>query len=317
MHTISPERAAQLKAEAITARRAARAPWQNAHVDRLAREREARRIAREFRVEQQTTEGRQCRQCGQTLPAAAFELLPSGGLRSICRDCRTAQKVARKRAARAAYQQTPEYQAELERRRLEREQRQEDREATKAERERARLTAEEAERTAACEAAIARRRKREARKRGIGLRPLSAEQQREVAERIPHLVALLTGTSDFRHRISDQQTWEATASELKRLWLQSGDKECKSCGAVVSAAAMRPPGPANFYPGKCNSCASAEHLADHRRVFGGELEGPRRIAMLDGPSITVAQLARRHRDRERAYRLGQSRLVFEHKSEAA
>jgi hypothetical protein len=38
--------------------------------------------------------------------------------------------------------------------------------------------------------------------------------------------------------------------------------------------------------------------------------------MLDGSTITVAEFARRHRERESAYRLGQSRSLFEQKSEA-
>lgn len=60
---------------------------------------------------------------------------------------------------------------------------------------------------------------------------------------------------------------------------------------------MLPPIPANFYPGKCRSCASAEHREDSFRVYGRVAEGPPLIPMLDGTSITVAELARRVRER--------------------
>ena len=299
MHNLSPDRAAQLKAEAVAARRAARAPWQNAHADRMAREREARRVAREAA---QNTE-RPCKDCGDLKPPSAFELLPSGSLRGSCRDCRSAQKVDRKREARAARKLTPEYQAELVRRELEREQRREERQAAK-DQELAKLqAAKEVEWAAVRAAELERRRKRMERKRGVRRRALSPEKLQEIAKRIPQLVSLLMGTNPGA-RIADQQSWEAIASELRQLWPQSGGKVCETCKATVSPSAMRPPGPANFYPGQCNRCARKAHLQDHRRVFGREPEGPRPIAMLDGSTLTIADLARRHRERERAHRLG-------------
>jgi hypothetical protein len=257
----------------------------------MAREREARRVAREAA---QNAE-RPCKDCGALKPPTAFELLPSGGLRGICRDCRTEQKSASRRRARAAHRETPEYQAELERKEVVRAER-----ATAKAREQADLqAAKEAEWAALRAAEIARRRKRQERKRGIRQRPLSPERQREVAAAIPQLIALLMGTSP-RERICDQQSWEAAANQLRQLWLQSGDKVCVACKATVPPSSLLPPGPATFYPGKCQRCAAAVYGEHHRSVFGSEPQGPRSIAMLDGSRITIAELARRHREREQA-----------------
>jgi hypothetical protein len=122
------------------------------------------------------------------------------------------------------------------------------------------------------------------------------ERQRHATERVAHLTALLMGTSPGE-RINSEQGWDAATSELRKLWMESGEKECVSCKAVVPPSAMLPPGPANFYPGKCRSCARAEYIESHWRVYGRAPDGPRLIPMRDGTSITVAELARRHRQR--------------------
>jgi hypothetical protein len=298
VNTIPNDRAAELAAAAYAARRAARPAWRNAHSDRLAREVEARRIAKEYRAEQRKTASahKHCRDCDQTKPVSAFELLPSGGLRGICRDCRTAQKVAQKHRARAAKRESPEHQAELERKQREREQQQAEREAAKVREAEQLQAAKEAEWAALRAAEETRRRKRQERKRGVRKRPLSAEQQREIAERIPQLVSLLMG-SHPRERLSDQKSWEATATELSKLWLQSGGKQCVACKAVVPPTKLLPPGPANFYPGHCRSCATAACNANTLRVTGKPPPGPRLIPMKDGTAITVAEFACRVRER--------------------
>lgn len=99
-------------------------------------------------------------------------------------------------------------------------------------------------------------------------------------------------------RIATQERWDMTSPELQGLWLQSGDKECVSCKAVVPPKAMLPPGPANFYPGKCHKCAEAESRENSFRVTGRRTEGPPLIPMRDGTSITVAEFARRVRERQ-------------------
>jgi hypothetical protein len=86
------------------------------------------------------------------------------------------------------------------------------------------------------------------------------------------------------------------SSELQSLWLQSGDKECVSCSAVVPPAAMLAPGPANFYPSRCRRCAAAECEANQLKIFG-RIAGPRPILMRDGSIITIAEFARRCRER--------------------
>ena len=119
------------------------------------------------------------------------------------------------------------------------------------------------------------------------------------SERIAHLTSLLMGTNPDE-RISTDEGWNMTQAELDRLWLTSGDKECVSCKAVVPPSALPPPGPANFYPGHCRPCAHAEYRRHSLRVFGTYPEGAPLIPMLDGTSITVAELARRHRNRPSA-----------------
>jgi hypothetical protein len=257
-----------LKAEAISARRAARPAWKNAHNDRLARERQARQIAKEYR-QSLRPEGKQCKDCGEVKPLDAFEMHPSGTPRATCRDCRANLKAERRREAASV---------------------------AKAQRE----AAKEAEQAAAREAALARRRKREDYRKGIRKRPISPDRQREAAERIAHLTSLLMGTNPTE-RITSEQGWDMTTSELQRLWHQSGDKECVSCKVVVPPSAMLPPGPANFYPGRCRTCAAAQAREVHWIMFGKEPAAPL-IPMLDGSSITVATLARRVREREQSYR---------------
>jgi hypothetical protein len=129
----------------------------------------------------------------------------------------------------------------------------------------------------------------------------ATERQRIAAERIARLTSILMGTHP-EERITSEERWNMATSELQSLWLRSGDKECVSCRTVVPPTAMHPPGPANFYPGKCRSCARMEREESLRRTFGpliGPLWGPRKIPMKDGTSITVAEFARRVRERKR------------------
>jgi hypothetical protein len=252
----------------------------------------ARRTAKEYREAHKLCSG-----CHKTLPLDAFEVLPSGGLRGTCRDCRAALKAASKRRAREARKAAPEYQAELESKAREREERKAATEASNARAREEREAEREAEAAAARAAAEVRRRKRRDRQRGIRQRPLSPERRREVEARASHLVSLLMGTNPHE-RIKSEQGWDSATAELQRLWAQTGDKKCVSCKATVPPSAMLPPGPGNSYPGKCQKCAHAESIAHHVRMFGRLPDGPRLMPMRDGTAITVAELARRHRERE-------------------
>lgn len=274
MSRISDQLPAELKEAAIAARRAARPAWETAHFDRLARERQARQTTAEYHKLQRETrraaDSRQCVKCEEQKPLSAFEAHSNGNLRSTCRDCRAARKAELRAPAQA----------------LAKEQRE---------------AAKEAEREAAAREEELRRRKRVDRARGIRKQPLSPEKQQEAAERISYLTGLLLGTNPHQ-RIHTEQGWEMTTSELQKLWLHSGDKECASCEKIVPAAAMLPPGPANFYPNKCRDCAAAEYREQHLQHFGRPHRGAPRIPMLDGTSITVAELARRFRARQQSYR---------------
>lgn len=281
LQTTTPERAAELKAQAISARRAARAPWQNAHVDRQDREREARRIAKEYRETQReavNAAGKQCSRCAQTLPLDCFSPAHRDRPTARCKPCVAAVTRERYHSDLAkARSRTRNGTPNSERRRM------------SAERQgmaddRARRQAAELARQQAAE----RQRKRE-------------EQQRKIAERVERLTAQLTGTA-AGERIASEERWDKAVSELRQLWLQSGDKQCISCKAIVPPTAMLPPGPANFYPGKCRPCVSAEYAARHRQVFGTAPPGPPLIRLLDGSAITVAELARRVREREQGYK---------------
>lgn len=99
MPDVSLDRDAHLKAEAIATRRARREPWQNAHADRIARDREARRTAQGYRQAQkeaERTDGKTCAKCGEAKPASEFELRSSGNLRGTCKACKNARKVERR-----------------------------------------------------------------------------------------------------------------------------------------------------------------------------------------------------------------------------
>lgn len=100
MPQISEERSEELKAKAISARRAARRPWQNAHVDRLAREREARVTAREYSKAQRTRtnpyEGvpagtKRCSRCKEALPLDQFRMAANGHSESRCKPCKVVE----------------------------------------------------------------------------------------------------------------------------------------------------------------------------------------------------------------------------------
>lgn len=306
MNTITDDYAAQRKAEAIAARRSALPPHLRQHLERREREQEARRVSVEYRqaqrdAERATQPHKECNQCGASLPLAAFEVLPSGSRRGTCKRCRMEAKNANKRVARAARRETPEYQAELERKRRERAAKQAEREEANAAALEAELAKQEEEREGELAAFIARRRKRVERQRGARQRPVSPEQQRENVEEVERLSAQLVGL-DPHKRITGEGEWNETVNKLQKLWLQSGDKRCVSCKQTVLPSAMLPPGPANFYPGRCHRCAEAECYENSRRVTGRDPEGPRRIPMRDGTTITIAELARRHRERERGYR---------------
>jgi hypothetical protein len=269
------DQAELLKAEAIAARRAARAPWQNAHVDRINREREARRISKEFRQAEREAEGaarKSCSACGQSLPLDSFSPAFRDRPTARCKACVAAATRDR-------------YHRDLDKARSRTRNRPARTERPLRASERPRRTTEEREQRAAERQRIANERARK-----------QAERHREAAERVTQLTALLMGTSPGQ-RITTEQGWDVAASELRRLWLESGDKVCIQCKAVVPPSAMLPPGPANFYPGKCRSCASAESRAHSERVFGPYI-GPRPILLRDGSTITLAEFARRHRERE-------------------
>ena len=239
-----------LKAKAISARRAALPAWQNAHHDRLAREQQARQVAREYRRRpfRDVPEGhRRCSKCEQVRPLDSFKPRgKAGGARhSHCKPCVNAAARARHVVKPRVYKSKPTG-----------------------------PTPEQLQR--------------------------KADRQREAAERIAHLTSLLMGTNPTE-RISSEQGWDMTTSELQRLWHQSGDKECVSCNAVVPPSAMLPPGPANFYPGRCRSCAAVQYREVQWIMFGKEPAAPL-IPMLDGSSITIATFARRVREREQSYR---------------
>ena len=235
--------------ETRKAARASRPAWQNAHADWLAREQEARRIAKEYRQAQREAERvaegtKKCPGCLEALPLDAFPVHKGGKRQARCKPCWNAYIRARyhKKMGRSGS--------------------------------------------------------------GAAKGSISPERKREAAERIAHLVSQLHGT-DPSQRICSQEGWDMAVSELQRLWLQSGDKECVACKATVPPSAIRPPGPANFYTGKCNDCAHLAWEANHRATYGpliGPLPGPPKLRMKDGTSITVAQFARRVREREQAHR---------------
>jgi hypothetical protein len=225
----------------------------------MEREREARRITKEYREAQRearrisnelqqaaresrrTPEGtKRCPGCLQVLPIDAFSVNKRGHRQSRCKPCANAY-------ARAAYY-----------------------------------------------------RKLGRPDRGTSRGSIDPVKRREAAERIEYLASLLKGL-DPNQRLTSVEEWDVTTTELKKLWHLSGDKECGSCGGIVPSTAMRPPGPGNFYTGKCSGCATAERHADELRVFGKITTEPPKIHLRDGTSITVADFARRVGERRPIY----------------
>jgi hypothetical protein len=275
VNTIPNDRAAELAAAAYAARRAARPAWRNAHSDRLAREVEARRIAKEYRQAQRlaarSVTTKQCSACGESLPLDSFSPAHRDRATARCKPCSAA--VTRKR-----------YHGDLEKARSRTRNRPVDPERQRKAAERQRKAAEDRERKAA------------ERQRKV------TERERKAAERIAHLAALLSGAVVSGQRISSAGGWDMADAELRKLWARSGDKQCVSCNAVVPPSAMLPPGPANFYPGHCRSCATAACNANTLRVTGKPPPGPRLIPMKDGTAITIAEFACRVRERSLGHR---------------
>lgn len=234
-----------------------RTAWQQAHVDRVKREQEARLRTREQRTAQREAElsgGRQCRSCGEVLPLDCFYLFkPRSPCKACCGDPVASREVA-----------PPE---------------------PLASREIAPPVAETAQTDQVNAPAEMRRRKRRPRR-------VSPERQRAAEERASYLAALLKGTAPGE-RINDAETWNSAMAELRKLWHQSGDKQCISCNAIVPPTAMLPPAPGNFYEGQCQSCAKQAFEDNRRAALSAYVrlqEGPR-VHLRDGTSISIRELA--------------------------
>lgn len=268
---------------------------------------------------------KQCRRCGETQPLSSFPRNRHGNPHPCCHKCTHIERGER-RAARPAWRNEhfDRRERELEARQRRQEYRLKQAEAkavaaANGEKQCSRCkltlplgsfslegTGKPTARCKSCAATVARERYHRKHGRsgsGTAMGPrgtISPEKRREAAERIAHLTSLLM-FANSNERITSQEAWNVTTSELEKLWHLSGDKECASCGAVVPSTAMRPPGPANFYTGKCNSCATEASEAAHRATYGpliGPLPGPPKIPMLDGSRITVAEFGRRVRERQ-------------------
>ncbi len=153
-----------------------------------------------------------------------------------------------------------------------------------------------------CKTAATREAKRRARaglpsklavRRGVGPADL---------KRLNRWLSALDGTN-HNERIDSEEGWNMALAEVQRLWTLAGDKKCVACKQIVPASAMIPPGPGNFYSGRCNPCAREAYRAGHLRAFGRHLpETARRIPLRDGSTISIGELAGRHRARQARYR---------------
>jgi hypothetical protein len=281
-----------------------------------------------------------CPDCDQHLPPSSFSLNRHGNPRPQCRPCRSARESARyamKKQAEAEGKPHWMIEREMKRaaepawKRAHRDRINRDREARKlaADHERDRQQTDGDPKVCkGCEATLpisdfvsktsgkphsycrpcqaTKARERYYRKLGrevpaTAARTLTPEQLREIDTRSAHLLSLLDGTASGE-RLETQQEWEAVAMELSKLWLRSGEKECISCLEKVSSEKMHPPGPGNSYPNHCHSCAEAAHEQNSIATYGAP-PGHRLIPLNDGTEIIIAELARRHREREATYRL--------------
>ena len=252
-----------------------------------------------------------CTKCGKTQPIDAFDLLSTGGHRRTCKTCRSAARNERKRARRAAWKETPHYREHLARKQRERDARALASECHRAEQgrlraaesaarkdaERAAKSAATAERRAKAKAAADRRATRRALEEAGG--PEAA------AARVVYLAAILAGATT-KERLETDAGWEATMTELQRLWLVSGDKTCARCKGTFPPEQVLAPSPGVSYPGHSRQSPRREYEGHLRETFGpliGPLPGPRRLPMRDGTYITIAELGRRHREWQAGYRI--------------
>jgi hypothetical protein len=218
-----------------------------------------------------------CRQCAELKDISQYELMISGNHHATCKGCRADRRNAAKKARRAAWKQTPAYEAHL-----------------------ARLEREREARELARYLSIAGQPRRRPNLR-CGVRgssrpqPLSPDQMRANAERVSYLLDLLHDRCSTE-QITNQQSWDTAERQLKKLWPQSGPKRCTGCLQDVAPDQMHPPTRSNGRPGLCNPCAKMACEADHRRTYGpliGPLPGPPKIKMRDGTLITLKEFARR------------------------
>lgn len=290
--------------------RATRPAWRNEHFDRLEREREARRVALEYRLEQRADSqsgpsDKRCTKCLKTLPIESFTLLragvKSGQRKARCKSCLKADGRAAYHAKRAA---DPDL-------------------SGKASRAAPPIATPGRKHCNGCDQTLPLSRfyilttgqrkgtpkarckscaSHQARASYTPRTMASDARQRAVAARVDRLNALLTGAASGR-RIDTQEEWEMTLSELRELWLRSGDKICTGCNAAVPARNMPLPGPGNFYPGKCQTCAFGEYRESLIRAGCRLTDGPPLVRLRDGSAITVGELAARQRDRSSRYRI--------------
>ncbi|MDX3910885.1 MAG: hypothetical protein QHC67_13860 [Sphingobium sp.] len=234
-----------------------------------------------------------CTACGQEKPRADFHLNRHGNPYTYCRPCRSAMSKARYAAKIAAM--PPEILRaradRLARQKREQEARDNAKAFAKAQRQAAGNVEQDAQ--------LKRFKWRENRKRGLhgnGTRKvLPPEEVAANRERVEYFLLLITDQHPTE-QIADEQSWQQALSELNRLWLLSGDRVCTCCGQTVPPEQMHPPTPGNTRRGMCKPCAVADYEADRMANFG-HLTEPRRLLQRDGTTITVAELARRHRER--------------------
>lgn len=232
------------------------------HLERMHREKEAKRAGREYRQQQREAAAaagphKTCTGCKQSLSVRLFSP-KRDGYRPRCRRCESAEAAARKRARQRGWSKA------------------------EADAHRAKQRADY--------------RTRQARS---GRPSASAARRADVAATWAGYHSLRLEGLIPSDPVVDQEDWEVATQAVRKAWESSGDKQCVGCKQTFPPSAMLPPGPGNFYPGRCNPCARDAWREGYLRTFGRyPAERSRPIVLLDGSEITIGELARRHRERQ-------------------
>lgn len=293
----------QRAVEAVSADRGAWAPHRRRHVERQEREREARRVSADYRqglreAELTAQPHKVCTGCKQSLPLSAYSPKGPGRFNARCRPCHSARQAAHKRAKQAAWTEE-----ERERHRAA------DRAGWYARQGRAGETGRSLEERAAD------RQRREASRAAARAARLVEAQQRRQAERAESSAARAAAKAArasealAQRALAHAETVARRQAEAEAQGPDSAEVDVDLAIACAAALEAREKAQVMAAIAAARATAVRRRQAPYARPSLAQRlahlwpsERPRTVALRDGSSIPIGELARRHFWREQGTR---------------